>query len=92
MARGEDQKKIYGKIVAKAWADEEFKARLLSDTMVVLKENGVDTPDGVEIKIIEDTDKVIHYKLPPSPVERELTDEDLKNVAGGYWCDACDSW
>ena len=32
----------YGKIVAKAWSDEEFKAKLMADTKSVLKENGVD--------------------------------------------------
>tara|TARA_B100000315_G_scaffold218472_1_gene219800 strand:- start:160 stop:363 length:204 start_codon:yes stop_codon:yes gene_type:complete len=32
----------YGKIVAKAWSDEEFKAKLMADPKSVLKENGVD--------------------------------------------------
>lgn len=31
----------YGKIVAKAWTDEAFKQRLLSDPAAVLKEEGV---------------------------------------------------
>lgn len=90
MARKEDQKKIFGKMVAKAWTDEEYKARLLSDPKSVFKENDVDVPDGVEIKIVEDTGKVKHYTLPPSPVEGELRDEDLEKVSGGYCSDLCD--
>jgi hypothetical protein len=34
------------KIIAKAWMDEGFKARLLSDPMATLKEEGVEIPPG----------------------------------------------
>jgi len=36
----EEFQKAYGKVVAKAWADDGFKAKLLADPKTVLKENG----------------------------------------------------
>ena len=75
-------KKAYGKVVAKAWADEDFKAKLLADPKTVLKENGLAIPDDVEFRIVENTDKVVHLILPPEPAG-QLSEEELVNVAGG---------
>ncbi len=85
MANGnlEESRKNYGKIVAKAWSDEQFKAGLMADPKTVLKENGVDVSDSVEVKVVENTDNVIHFTLPPKPEEGELSDAELENVAGG---------
>jgi len=38
MQNAEEQSKLYRELIAKAWSDESFKGRLLSDTMAVLKE------------------------------------------------------
>ncbi len=78
----EEFQKAYGKIVAKAWSDEAFKAKLLADPAAALKESGIDVPKGVEVRVVENTASVFHFILPPSPAE-ELTDEDLDKVAGG---------
>jgi len=75
----EEFQKAYGKVVAKAWADANFKAKLLADPKTVLKENGVEIPDDVEFRIVENTDKVVHLILPA----RQLSEEDLEHVAGG---------
>ncbi len=71
----------YGKIVAKAWSDAEFKKRLLSDPNAVLKEFGVDIPEGIQFMVMEDTDKMIHLSLPHPPDELDL--EELDKAAGG---------
>ncbi|MBF0488632.1 MAG: nitrile hydratase subunit alpha [Nitrospirae bacterium] len=39
-------------LITKAWNDEAFKAKLLSDTHAALKEQGIDVPAGVTIKAI----------------------------------------
>lgn len=74
--------KQLAQIAAKAWADEGFKTRLLREPAQVLREHGISVPDGVEIRIVENTDRVVHLVLPPRP-EEELTEEQLARVTGG---------
>jgi len=71
-------KKAYAKIVAKAWADDAFKQRLLSDPTTVLRENGVDVPESVQIKILESTSTTIPLILPPKPDTGETCAENLE--------------
>ncbi len=74
--------KAYGKLVAKAWSDDEFKAKLLSDPMTVFKENSIEVPEGIEVRMVENTADTMHFILPPEPSD-ELTDEQLEGAAGG---------
>ena len=74
--------KQYGQVVAKAWADEEFKQRLLADPAAVLQAEGIAVPEGVELRAVENTDKVLYLALPPKP-SAELSDEQLDQLAGG---------
>jgi len=83
MASQEEQAKQMGQIIAKCWSDDSFKQKLMSDPSAVLKEMGVDIPEGLEVKTLENTDKVFHLVIPPKP--DELSDEDLDKVAGGGW-------
>ncbi len=77
------QQKQWGKIVARAWADAEFKERLLADPQVVLREHGIETAPGIEFKIMEGEPGVQHLVLPPKPSE-EMSEEDLVPTAVGY--------
>ncbi len=77
-----DPRQDYAKVVARAWSDEAFKAQLLSDPAAALKEVGVAVPEGVEVKVVENTATLFHLVLPPRPDE-ELSDEALDKVAGG---------
>ena len=79
----EEFQKAYGKLVAKAWADEDFKVRLLEETAAVFKENGIEVPEGVELRVVENTDTVVNCILPPAP-EGELTDAQLEGASGGF--------
>ena len=74
--------KQWSQIVAKAWADESFKRRLLAEPATVLKEQGIAVPSGVQVKVVEDTETVRHLTLPVKPVG-ELDEEALKHVVGG---------
>src|SRR5690349_14313704 len=62
----EAQKK-YSQIIAKAWSDESFKDRLITDPHEVLKEHGIAAPAGTQIKVIQDTDDTKHFILPSKP-------------------------
>jgi len=74
--------KAYGKVVAKAWGDHDFKAKLLADPKTVLKENGVAIPEDVELRVVENTEEIVHLILPPVPTG-QLSEEELEKVAGG---------
>jgi hypothetical protein len=92
----EQSGKSWGKIVAKTWADEKFKKRLMSDPAAVLKEYGLEADPGIQVKIIEDTDVIRHLTLPPKPAEGELSEEELSMAAGGlswtkWLCFGCQS-
>ena len=75
----------WGQIVAKAWQDDIFKKRLVAEPAVVLKEHGIQVPAGVQLRVVENTDQVIHLTLPAQPREGELSDEELEGVAGGWF-------
>jgi Nitrile hydratase, alpha chain len=70
-------------LVADAWDDEQLKQRLISDPVTVLRERGIRVPQGLQIRVVEDTDAVEHLVLPGEPPEDELSYEHLQAVAGG---------
>jgi hypothetical protein len=78
------------KLVAQAWSDPAFKAKLLAQPVAALAAAGVAMPTGVTVKVFENTDKLVHLVLPPPPAEDELSDEALDKVGGG-WCCCCES-
>ncbi|PIS02546.1 MAG: hypothetical protein COT85_04475 [Chlamydiae bacterium CG10_big_fil_rev_8_21_14_0_10_42_34] len=45
----------WARILAKAWADEDFKKELSSRPIQVLKENGYDVPKDIKCTILVDT-------------------------------------
>ena len=46
------------RVVARAWVDPEFKARLLSNPKLALAELGYSLPNNPDMVVIEDTEKV----------------------------------
>jgi len=85
----EEQNKQMGQLIAKCWADEDFKAKLLADPAAVLSAEGAEVPEGVTIKAVENTDTVFHLVIPAAP--SDLSDEDLDAVSGGLYegCNGC---
>ena len=82
-----EQAKAYARVVAKAWSDGPFKQRLLADPATVLAAEGVAVPEGVEVRLVEDTNNLVHLTLPARPPD--LSDEQLDKVAGGLKCGCC---
>jgi sRNA-binding carbon storage regulator CsrA len=72
-----EERKEYAKIIAQAWVDEEFKKRLLDDPATVLKENGIEIPEGMTVKIVELKENEIQIPLPPKPADVNLSVEEL---------------
>jgi hypothetical protein len=82
-AASQEWTQAVSQITAKAWSDGDFKKRLLSEPVAVLKEYGLTLPPDVSVKVLEDTDTLYHFSLPPKPTDGELSEEDLAAVAGG---------
>lgn len=86
---GEQQARLWAKVVAKAWADEAYKKKLISEPAAVLKAEGLDLPRGVSLKVVEDTAALRHLVLPAMPTEAAGLDEaalDERMAAYSPWC------
>jgi len=80
-----------GRIIGRAWEDEAFKAKLLSDPRAAIEQaSGLQLPAGVSVKVVEETEDTLYFVIPRSPLgaERELSDEALAKVAGGEWVES----
>ena len=81
--------KKWSQLVAKVWADEKLKRRLINEPTTVLTEHGMEVPKGVEIRVVENTDKVYHLLLPQKPAA-EATELTARPTTGD-WVDS-QSW
>ena len=99
----QDISQAWSKIIAKAWSDDDFKARLLSDPKPVLDEYGIRDLDDFHVQVHEDPNAqpgdwhiqgrgpnaTYIVAIPPKP-SGELSDSDLESVAGaGCSCCCC---
>ncbi|MDR3670184.1 MAG: NHLP leader peptide family RiPP precursor [Holophaga sp.] len=65
------------RVIAKAWADEGFKAALMADPRAALESQGIEVPEGVTLNVLENSEKVFHLVLPRVP-EMALAGEALE--------------
>lgn len=77
----EERARLTSRLIAKSWADDGFKGRLISNPMDTLRAEGVEVPAGMTVRVVENTSNVVHLVLPAKPTD--LSDEDLDKVAGG---------
>ncbi len=80
----EAQGKTLHNIIAKACVDNNFKQRLLKDATAVLREEGMEVPVGMEIKMVENTGELVHVVLPRGKNVHALDDAALQKVVGGF--------
>jgi hypothetical protein len=78
----EQQSKKMNQIIAKCCSDDTFKQQLLADPALTLKAAGISLPDGFSVKVVENTDKLVHVLIPAKPTD--LSEEDLDNLSGGF--------
>ena len=89
MEKKAEQQKAMAKVIAKAWSDEGFKKRLLAQPMAVLVEHGVEVPAGVELKAVENTDKVAYFVLPAMPSGAGAEEMEERLAAGNVYITYC---
>ena len=79
-----EQRNALAQVFAACWKDEALKARFLSDPKAVLAERGIDMPDNIDVKVVENSDNTVHITMPKAPSgSTELTDEELAGAVGG---------
>jgi hypothetical protein len=61
------------RVINKSWDDPEFKRRLLADPVNVLRAEGVNLPEGLRVRVIEDTEKLLHLVLPNAQGAKSVT-------------------
>jgi hypothetical protein len=66
--------------------DEAFMARLLKDATTVLAEEGIVLPEGMEVKAVQNAEKLTYLVVPPKP-SRAISETDLDSVSGGIGSD-----
>ena len=72
-------------LVERADNDEDFRARLLSDSRAVVHDEfGITIPEEMNLVVVEDDPNTVHLVLPRSS---ELSEEELAAASGGafYW-------
>jgi len=74
------------KIIVKAWEDEGFRSRFLTEPKILFEERlGVKLPERLTITAHAEDAGHLHLVIPAKPdIDLdELSDEDLEKVAGG---------
>jgi len=84
-----EQNKKMAKIIARAWSDESFKGRFLSNPRAVLSEYDVSVPAGVEVTVLEQTDKLMYIVLPLKPGEELLVKPMMSDETDEISCVRC---
>ena len=66
--RIERNQQIYADIVAKYYGDPDFKAEVDADPTRMLKAEGLEVPEGANVKLLFNTEQLLHIVL-PAPLE-----------------------
>lgn len=84
-----EQNKKMAKIIARAWSEESFKERLISNPRAVLTECEISVPAGIEVRVLEQTDQVMYIVLPMKPGEEWLIKPDMSEETDEIACARC---
>jgi hypothetical protein len=68
--------------VARSWDDDGLRQRLLDEPEAVLREEGIDVPEGMAVRIVAGDvtaggEGVAYLRLPGKPRAEDLVEDDL---------------
>lgn len=79
-------------VIERASTDRDFRARLLADPAAAIRHAfGVILPHNYRIRFIERPRELDALIVLP-PMNQELDEDDLEQVAGGLETDICGQW
>jgi hypothetical protein len=85
---GSGRAEMERRLVQRSMEDESFRQKLLDDPEATIeRELGFRLPEGVEVRVVEESADTIYLVLPSvSPLGQgeELSDRQLEEVAGGW--------
>jgi hypothetical protein len=58
------RQKVFANVVAKYYGDPDFKAKVDANPTEALRAEGMDIPAGVTVKLLFNSDKLMHVVLP----------------------------
>ncbi len=76
----------WAKVVAQAWADDGFRARLLDDPETVLNGFGFTPPANGRIEVTESDGAAGLFVLPPKPADIDGNVQDVTTRLRADWC------
>ena len=76
----EQNGRIAADVFARTMTDPEFKAQFIADPAGVLSAAGVEVPEGLTIKVVENSSSTFYVVLPDPEA---VTDELLAAASGG---------
>lgn len=92
--KAKNRQELEARIVAKAWQDEAYRARLLADPRAVLQEEihadypEVNLPEDLKVTVVAESVGELTLVLPVNPQSvagEALSDESLDQAAGGLF-------
>ena len=76
----EQNGRIAADVFARTMTDPEFKAQFIADPAAVLSAAGAEVPEGLTIKVVENSSTTFHVVLPDPEA---VSDELLAAASGG---------
>ena len=69
-------------LVQRYHADPDYRRQVEADPVVAFREQGMELPSNIAVRVLANTDDTLYVVLPPDP-NMDLGDEMLTAVAGG---------
>ena len=69
-------------LVQRYHADADYRRQVEADPVAAFREQGMELPSNIAVRVLANTDDTIYMVLPPDP-NMDLGDEMLTAVAGG---------
>ncbi|HWI41500.1 MAG TPA: NHLP leader peptide family RiPP precursor [Verrucomicrobiae bacterium] len=84
------EEKNFAKLISRAWTDRDFLEKLRTAPEDAFKEFGIEIPQGMKVRVVENTTETVHFVLPQPPQGGEVPlGEQMDHDGGGHDCFAC---